>query len=228
MKSMLSAKLYRTTVSGLFSKRFLSYPKHEVVGMPSLSPTMTAGTVGSWDKKVGDKCSPGESVADIETDKASMAFEAQDEFFIAKILVDAGVEIPVGAPMMITVEEEEFVTAFKDYVVTPEAPAPAAETPAPKAAEVPTPVVKAPTPTPVSQAPTPVPQAPTPVPTAVVAPPAPVPVVHAPIITNEKGFYSVKYTTGNVSKSALVNKLSKDQMAYVSKYGRSAHKPLTV
>ena len=63
-----------------------------------------SGTVGSWGKKVGDKCSPGESVAEIETDKASMAYEAQDEFYIAKLLIDAGVEVPVGSPMMVTVE----------------------------------------------------------------------------------------------------------------------------
>lgn len=43
--------------------------------MPALSPTMTQGTIGKWLKKVGDKINTGEAICEIETDKASMAFE---------------------------------------------------------------------------------------------------------------------------------------------------------
>ena len=56
---------------------FSSLPPHLVVAMPALSPTMTVGTIGKWICKPGDKISPGDSLAEIETDKASMAFEAQ-------------------------------------------------------------------------------------------------------------------------------------------------------
>ena len=56
---------------------FSSLPNHIVVPMPALSPTMTMGTIGKWLCKQGDKISPGDSLAEVETDKASMAFEAQ-------------------------------------------------------------------------------------------------------------------------------------------------------
>ncbi|KAJ1394049.1 single hybrid motif-containing protein, partial [Ochromonadaceae sp. CCMP2298] len=72
-----------------------SYPAHMVVGMPSLSPTMDTGTIGKWLCQAGDLINAGDAVAEIETDKASMAFEAQDEFYIAKILVPEGGEVKV-------------------------------------------------------------------------------------------------------------------------------------
>ena len=46
---------------------FSSYPKHQVVGMPALSPTMSSGTIASWKKNAGDKCVPGDTIAEIET-----------------------------------------------------------------------------------------------------------------------------------------------------------------
>ena len=61
--------------AALTLRSFSSYPAHEVVNMPALSPTMEAGTIGKWLCKAGDKISAGDSLADIETDKASMAFE---------------------------------------------------------------------------------------------------------------------------------------------------------
>lgn len=57
--------------------------------MPALSPTMTQGNVGAWKKKEGDAVRPGEVLCEIETDKATMALEASEEGFIAKILVPA-------------------------------------------------------------------------------------------------------------------------------------------
>eukprot|EP00595_Chromulina_sp_UTEXLB2642_P001863 CAMPEP_0196766082 /NCGR_PEP_ID=MMETSP1095-20130614/18118_1 /TAXON_ID=96789 ORGANISM="Chromulina nebulosa, Strain UTEXLB2642" /NCGR_SAMPLE_ID=MMETSP1095 /ASSEMBLY_ACC=CAM_ASM_000446 /LENGTH=84 /DNA_ID=CAMNT_0042126151 /DNA_START=65 /DNA_END=315 /DNA_ORIENTATION=- len=76
---------------------------------------MSSGTIGSWHKKVGDSVKAGETFADVETDKASMSFEAQDDAFIAKLLVEAGVEVKVGDPILITVEDSESVASFADY-----------------------------------------------------------------------------------------------------------------
>ena len=58
--------------------------------MPALSPTMTQGAIGTWQKQPGDKISPGDVLVEIETDKAQMDFECQDEGFLAKILVNSG------------------------------------------------------------------------------------------------------------------------------------------
>jgi len=58
--------------------------------MPALSPTMTAGNIGTWQKKAGDTISPGDVLVEIETDKAQMDFEFQEEGVLAKILKDSG------------------------------------------------------------------------------------------------------------------------------------------
>ena len=55
--------------------------------MPALSPTMTSGTIIKWLKKEGDEVEPGEALAEIQTDKAVMTFELDDEAVIAKLLV---------------------------------------------------------------------------------------------------------------------------------------------
>lgn len=58
--------------------------------MPALSPTMTAGNIGAWQKKVGDTLAPGDVLVEIETDKAQMDFEFQEEGVLAKILKESG------------------------------------------------------------------------------------------------------------------------------------------
>ena len=58
--------------------------------MPALSPTMQAGNIGAWQKKPGDSISPGEVLVEIETDKAQMDFEFQEEGIIAKLLKEPG------------------------------------------------------------------------------------------------------------------------------------------
>ena len=58
--------------------------------MPALSPTMTQGAIGTWQKKIGDVISPGDVLVEIETDKAQMDFECQDEGYLAKILIQSG------------------------------------------------------------------------------------------------------------------------------------------
>jgi pyruvate dehydrogenase E2 component (dihydrolipoamide acetyltransferase) len=65
--------------------------------MPALSPTMTAGNIGTWQKKPGDAISPGDVLVEIETDKAQMDFEFQEEGVLAKILKDSGTkDVAVG------------------------------------------------------------------------------------------------------------------------------------
>lgn len=65
--------------------------------MPALSPTMSMGNVGTWQKKIGDAVSPGDVLVEIETDKAQMDFECQEEGYLAKIFVEAGTkDIKVG------------------------------------------------------------------------------------------------------------------------------------
>ena len=95
---------------------FSSYPSHEILSMPALSPTMTHGTLSSWKMKEGETVLAGEVVAEIETDKAVVDYEAQDEMILAKCLVKAGTsDIPVGHPIMIMVEDAMDVSAFVDY-----------------------------------------------------------------------------------------------------------------
>lgn len=130
-----------------YSKRWMTseYPAHEVVGMPSLSPTMEAGTIASWNLSEGESFGAGDVLCEVETDKATVSFEAQDEGVVAKILADAGPdEIQCGEPILITVEDEDDVDAFKDYVAeaVAAAPSPAAASPVapPTSAVAPPPV----------------------------------------------------------------------------------------
>ncbi|XP_077403461.1 dihydrolipoyllysine-residue acetyltransferase component of pyruvate dehydrogenase complex, mitochondrial [Vanacampus margaritifer] len=112
-----------------------SYPTHLKITLPALSPTMTMGTVQRWEKKVGEKLGEGDLLAEIETDKATIGFEVQEEGYLAKIMVSEGTrDVPLGTPLCIIVEKESDIAAFKDYVETgvaeistpPPAPAPAA------------------------------------------------------------------------------------------------------
>ena len=98
--------------------------------MPALSPTMTQGNIARWKVKEGDEIRAGDSVAEIETDKATMEFESQEDGFLAKIVVGDGAQnVPVGAIVAVMVEDKEHVSAFAGYV--PPAAATAGSTPAP-------------------------------------------------------------------------------------------------
>ncbi|MDF1748496.1 MAG: pyruvate dehydrogenase complex dihydrolipoamide acetyltransferase [Alphaproteobacteria bacterium] len=78
--------------------------------MPALSPTMTEGTLSKWLLKEGDSVTSGDVMAEIETDKATMEFEAVDEGIIAKILIEGGTEgVAVNTPIAILAEEGEDV-----------------------------------------------------------------------------------------------------------------------
>ena len=79
--------------------------------MPALSPTMEEGTLAKWLVKEGDAVKSGDILAEIETDKATMEFEAVDEGTIAKILVPEGTDsVKVGAPIAVLAGEGEDVT----------------------------------------------------------------------------------------------------------------------
>lgn len=108
--------------------------------MPALSPTMTEGNLIKWHKAVGDQLAPGESIAEVETDKASMDFEFQEDGYLAKILVQDGTNnIPVNKPIAVYVENKDDVPAFESFTAADagdagEASAPAAPAPAPASA----------------------------------------------------------------------------------------------
>src|SRR6187399_648580 len=80
--------------------------------MPALSPTMEEGTLAKWLVKEGDEVKSGDILAEIESDKATMEFEAVDEGTIAKILVPEGTDgVKVGAPIALMAGEGEDVGA---------------------------------------------------------------------------------------------------------------------
>ena len=95
-----------------------TYPPHEVIPFPSLSPTMTRGGIASWKKAEGDRVATGDILAEVQTDKAVMEMESMEEGYLAKILVPSGDadDIPVGKAVCVMCESEEDVAAFKDYV----------------------------------------------------------------------------------------------------------------
>ena len=66
------------------------YPPHTVIRMPALSPTMTKGNLAQWRKRLGDQVTTGDVLAEVETDKATMEFEAAEDGYVARILVDDG------------------------------------------------------------------------------------------------------------------------------------------
>jgi pyruvate dehydrogenase E1 component beta subunit len=113
--------------------------------MPALSPTMTEGKIARWVKAEGDHVQPGDVLAEIETDKATMEVEAVDEGILAKIMIPEGTEnVAVNTPIAVIAENGEDVGA-----ATAKAP------PAPR--PEPAPVAREPAPPPPSPAPTPPP-----------------------------------------------------------------------
>ncbi|WP_170410226.1 pyruvate dehydrogenase complex E1 component subunit beta [Ruegeria arenilitoris] len=107
--------------------------------MPALSPTMEEGTLAKWLVKEGDTVSSGDIMAEIETDKATMEFEAVDEGIVGKILIAEGTEgVKVNTPIAVLVEEGEDASALPaaapaTTAVAEAAPA-AVEAPAPSTA----------------------------------------------------------------------------------------------
>ena len=79
----------------------------EVVRMPKMSDTMTEGVIAKWHKKVGDKVSSGDLIAEVETDKATMDFESYQEGTILYIGAEEGSTVPVDAVIAVVGEEGE-------------------------------------------------------------------------------------------------------------------------
>ena len=95
------------------------------IEMPKLSDTMTEGTVVRWLKSVGDQVEIGDEIAEIETDKATMAMEAFDEGILSEILIEEGAKAEIGATLAILRDEGEGDSVPAAPAAEPE-PAPAA------------------------------------------------------------------------------------------------------
>ncbi|EGZ15830.1 hypothetical protein PHYSODRAFT_286394 [Phytophthora sojae] len=219
-------------VAACVSRGFASYPPHEVIGLPSLSPTMETGNMSKWVLKEGDAINAGDIVCEIETDKAVVDYEATDDMFLAKILIPEGAEnIPVGQPMMVVCDEEESIAAFKDFKLEDAPAAPAApvlsEEKPPKKEEV---AVDVKTNEPVvpqdflvtsqtTKKTVPGPAIPaSPVAKAAPAPKAAAPAPAAGAVFEEKWGLGIK-------KSAISTSLIKKQQAYIALYGITGMTP---
>ncbi len=120
--------------------------------MPALSPTMEEGTLAKWLVKEGDTVSSGDLIAEIETDKATMEFEAVDEGVVGKILIAEGTEgVKVNTPIAVLLEDGESAAdisasaapAAPSAAATEEAPAAAEKAAAPAASATPAPAAPA-------------------------------------------------------------------------------------
>ncbi|WEF23678.1 pyruvate dehydrogenase complex E1 component subunit beta [Paracoccus sp. S3-43] len=105
--------------------------------MPALSPTMEEGTLAKWLKKEGDAVKSGDIIAEIETDKATMEFEAVDEGILGKILIAEGSQgVKVNTPIAVLVEEGESADDAKTEAAPAEAAPAEAKAEAPAASAV--------------------------------------------------------------------------------------------
>src|SRR5579864_1123794 len=104
------------------------------IRMPALSPTMTEGNLARWLKKEGDEVHSGDVIAEIETDKATMEYEAADEGRLGRIIVPEGAQgIKVNQPIALLLEEGEDQSALDTFAgrMPPATPSPAASAPHP-------------------------------------------------------------------------------------------------
>ena len=119
----------------------------QILDMPQLSDTMKIGVLQKWRKNEGDKVSPGEVIAEVETDKAVMDFEAFDEGVLLKRLIADGASVPVGTPIAIIGKTGDDISKLVEEAASRASGAkPAAKAepvkaaaPAPKAAPAPAP-----------------------------------------------------------------------------------------
>jgi pyruvate/2-oxoglutarate dehydrogenase complex dihydrolipoamide acyltransferase (E2) component len=204
----------------------------QVVTMPALSPTMTSGKIAKWTKKEGDKVTSGETIGEVETDKASVDFVFQDEGYIAKFLVKEGAEdVPVGSPVCIVVDEASEIAAAQAApapVASPTKPAPApvpatpAATPKSTAApQVPSPV-KVVASAPVAAAPAPAP--------APAAKPAPVVAAVSAAASSSGGgdYLAFERWGSSLARASMGAGVARAQRAYTDVFGYSGHDPLPV
>lgn len=89
---------------------------HTVLGLPALSPTMSEGAIVAWKKTVGAKIKRGDALAEIETDKAIITFDAPEDGFLAKIIVPAGSpKISLNSPIAIIVGTASDISAVANF-----------------------------------------------------------------------------------------------------------------
>jgi len=126
----------------------------EIIEMPRLSDTMTEGVIAKWHKKVGDLIRPGDLLAEIETDKATMEFEAPIGGALLYIGAPEGKPIPIGAPIAIIGKPDEDISALLNRGASPAPPESiTSPTPAqPQPAATPPPPAEAPARVPASPA----------------------------------------------------------------------------
>jgi pyruvate dehydrogenase E2 component (dihydrolipoamide acetyltransferase) len=84
--------------------------------MAALSPTMEQGTIASWEKAVGDFVEAGDVLAEVETDKATVAYESTEDGYLAAIIHAAGETVPVGDTVAIMVDEKEQVSEVMTFL----------------------------------------------------------------------------------------------------------------
>ncbi len=84
----------------------------QIIGLPKLSPTMEEGVLVRWVKKEGDSVEPGDLVAEVETDKANMDFNLEDEGVLLKLLVGEGETVKLGSPVAILGDQGEDIAAL--------------------------------------------------------------------------------------------------------------------
>jgi pyruvate dehydrogenase E2 component (dihydrolipoamide acetyltransferase) len=158
--------------------------------MPALSPTMEKGNLAKWLKKEGEAVKPGDVIAEIETDKATMEVEAVDEGVLAKIVVPEGtVDVPVNQLIAVLAGEGEDVKAAAAQAGS--GPAPAKPAPAPQPSAPPPPASAAPAAKPAST-----------------PPPAPQPIVVPPSAASVAA--PVDGQHGRVFSSPLARRLAKE------------------
>jgi pyruvate dehydrogenase E2 component (dihydrolipoamide acetyltransferase) len=127
----------------------------QILGLPKLSPTMEEGVLVRWTKKEGDKVSPGDLIAEVETDKANMDFNVEDEGVLLKFLVKEGDTVKLGAPVAIIGKAGEDVSALVAQAASgaPAAPTTSKAAPPPDDAPRARPTTKPPAPAGASQPP---------------------------------------------------------------------------
>lgn len=84
----------------------------QIIGLPKLSPTMEEGVLVKWVKKEGDAVEPGDLVAEVETDKANMDFNIEDQGVLLKLLVQEGDTVKLGAPVAILGDKGEDISSL--------------------------------------------------------------------------------------------------------------------
>ncbi len=121
--------------------------------MPALSPTMTEGTLAKWLKAEGDAIEPGDIIAEVETDKATMEVEAIDEGVLGQILIAEGTEaVPINTPIAVVLAEGEDASAADTVSAPAAAPAPNGGAAAVEPEPAPAPAASPPTPAPAPSA----------------------------------------------------------------------------